>query len=393
MNRTVWIIAGETSGDAYGAGLACELRKLDPDITVRGMGGQAMAAVGVDILIDSTELGVVGLVEVMRHLPMFRRIFYDLLSRALRERPAAVVLIDYPGFNLRFARRLHKAGISVVYYVSPQVWAWGKRRIPKIARMVDKMLVIFPFEPGVYAGTGLDVEFVGHPLIGILAETRRAPVERCPDTVVLLPGSRTNELRRILPVMLGAVRLLRQRRPELNFAMPLPRPALVSQARATIQAFEERFGGELAIEVDCGNAREWLRRGAAGLAASGTVTVEAAILGLPLVVVYRVNWLTYQLARHLIDVPFITMVNLVCRRLVFEEFIQSQATPENAAAALEAILPDGPRRSEVETGMRDLVVALGGGGNASSRAAEALFQFLESGPDADDDRIVRLDAD
>ncbi len=389
MNRTVWIIAGETSGDAYGAGLACELRRLDPEITLRGMGGQAMAAVGVDILVDSTELGVVGLVEVMRHLPRFRRIFYDLLERALRERPAAVVLIDYPGFNLRFARRLWKADIPVVYYVSPQVWAWGKRRVPMIARMVSKMLVIFPFEPGVYAGTGLDVEFVGHPLIGILDAVRRAPIERSPNTVVLLPGSRTNELRRILPVMLGAVDLLRQRRPELRFAAPLPRPALAEQARALIRTFERRRGRDLGIEVSDGNAREWLRRGAAGLAASGTVTVEAAILGLPLVVVYRVNWLTYQLARRLVDVPFITMVNLVCRRLVFEEFIQSQATPENAAAALEAILPDGPRRSEVEAGMRDLVVALGGGGNASSRAAEALFRFLESGPDADE-QVLRL---
>jgi len=360
MKRTVWIIAGETSGDVYGAGLACELRKLDPEIAVAGMGGRAMADAGVEILVDSTELGVVGIVEVLRHIGTFRRIFYQLLDRAVRERPDAVVLIDYPGFNLRFARRLKGVGIPVVYYVSPQVWAWGKRRIPRIAETVDKMLVLFPFEPEVYAGTGLDVEFVGHPMVGILDEVRQEPIDRAGDTVVLLPGSRVNELRRILPVLLKTARVLWKEHPELRFIASLPRPALAEQAGAMVERFRSRHADSPEIAVSSGETRIWLRRAAAGLAASGTVTVEAAILGLPVVVVYRLNWFTYQLARFLVKVPYITIANLVCRRLIFEEFIQGQATPENVASALEAILPDGSRRAEVEAGMRGFVAALGG---------------------------------
>jgi len=373
----VWIIAGEASGDRYGARLAIELQLARPGIMLAGMGGAQMRAAGVNLLVDSSDLGVVGFVEVLRHLPTFHQVFYTLLREADRQRPDAVVLIDYPGFNLRFARRLRRMGIPVIYYVSPQVWAWGRRRVPRIAEWVDKMLVIFPFEPAVYSGVGLDVEFVGHPLLSILDESVDPDVHRSENEVVLLPGSRTVEIRRILPVMLQTASMLQEQNPDLKFVISLPdrsQAELAEQIRA--RAARTKRAPEN-LEISHGRTLYWLQRGAAGLAASGTVTVEAAILGLPLVVTYRVNWITYLLARCVVRVPYITMVNLVLNRLVFEEFIQSQAKPPVLAEALAAILPGGGRRAEVEAGMRELRAALGGGGNASARAAHAILKFLD----------------
>ena len=374
----VWIVAGESSGDMYGARLAHELRHLTPTLELKGMGGEAMREAGVELLVDSTELGIVGFVEVLRHIPKFLGLFRSLVSQAVQEHPDAVVLIDYPGFNLRFARRLRAAGIRVVYYVSPQVWAWGHRRIPKIARIVDKMLVIFPFEPAVYAHTHLDVEFVGHPLVGILAE-KRLQAPRQADTVLLLPGSRGNEVRRLLPVMLETARLLHAEGAGLRFVIPTPRAEIASLARGLLEAARAEGRGDMPpTEVVVGETTDWLQRAAAGIAASGTVTVEAAILGLPLVVAYRLNWLTYRLARLLVKVRFVTMVNLVCDSMVFEEFLQDEATPQNLAEALAAVLPGGARHAGVLQRADEAVSALAGQGDASRRAAKAILRCLDA---------------
>ena len=360
----------------YGARLARQLRELEPGVELKGMGGEAMREAGVELLADSTELGIVGFVEVVRHLPMLLRLFRGLVSRAIREHPDAVVLIDYPGFNLRFARRLRAAGIRVVYYVSPQVWAWGRRRIPKIAGTVDKMLVIFPFEPGVYAQTHLDVEFVGHPLVAILGE-KRLQTSRDAETVLLLPGSRESEVRRLLPVMLETARLLHAEGVGLRFVVPAPRAEIAALARELLGAARARGGGDLPpVDVVTGETTDWLQRAAAGIAASGTVTVEAAVLGLPLVVAYRLNWLTYRLARMLVKVRFVTMVNLVCDSMVFEEFLQDEATPQNLGEALAAILPGGARRAGVLQKAEEAVSALAGQGDGSRRAAKAILRCL-----------------
>ena len=176
----VWIIAGESSGDLYGARISRELKKISPDIDISGMGGEEMKKEGLELMVDSTELGVVGIIEVIKIYPTFKRIFNMLVDEAGKQRPDAVVMIDYPGFNLRYAKKLHALGIPVIYYVSPQVWAWGKKRIPEIARIVKKMMVIFPFETKTYDGTDLDVEFVGHPLAELLSEvTHRAALKDC----------------------------------------------------------------------------------------------------------------------------------------------------------------------------------------------------------------------
>ncbi len=371
---TIWIFAGESSGDAYGARLACELRTLAPELCLRGMGGMAMREAGVELMVDSTDLAVVGFVEVVRHLPTFYRIFHDLVSRAQDERPDCVVLIDYPGFNLRFAAKMHGLGIRVVYYVSPQVWAWGKRRIPRIARIVDKMLVIFPFEPEVFAGTGLDVEFVGHPLIEILNALRDPELARDQQTLLLLPGSRVAEIEKLLPSMLQTVSRLHRQHPAMRYVISAPSQALAERIKALVEKGGDAGLSLPAIPIAVGRTRHWLQQATAGLAASGTVTIEAAILGLPLVVVYRVNSFTYWLARMLVNIPFFTMVNVVVGRLVYEEFLQGQVCPTVLVPAVEAILPGGARRALVEQGMAECLGALGGNHDIARRTAEQVLK-------------------
>ncbi len=368
---TIWIMAGETSGDGYGARLAHELRALCPEACLKGMGGPAMRDAGVEILVDSSELGVMGFAEVFRLLPLFIRLFRSLVRQAAAERPDTVVLIDYPGFNLRFARKMHDLGIRVVYYVSPQVWAWKKGRIPKIATWVDRLLTIFPFEPEVYDGTGLDVQFVGHPLLEVLAEERDATIVRDPHTVLLLPGSRRGELDRLLPTIAETAYRLGQERPQLRFVMPLPRPGIADYARDLLAKLPRQPD----IQIEIGNSRRWMQQAGTGIAASGTVTVEAAILGLPLVSVYRLHWLTYLLAVVIVKLPYFTMVNLIAGRQVFPELLQAELTPDNVLSALRPLLPDGSRRQEVEAGMEEVVNALGGTRPASRRAAECVLEI------------------
>ena len=377
-----WIIAGESSGDSYGARLAAALMDLAPDCRVRGMGGDAMREAGVDIMVDSTDLAVVGFIEVLKHLRTFRQIFNDLVRRARDDRPDAVVLIDYPGFNVRLATKLHAMGITVVYYVSPQVWAWGKRRIPKLARCVDKMLVIFPFEPTVFQHTDLDVAFVGHPLVDILEEYRDPAVRRDPNTVALLPGSRSGEIDRLLEPLLRIAAWLAQRHRQLTFVLPVPNRHLQARVSERIVELRQACDDIPAVEVMTGQTRKCLQRADVGIAASGTVTVEAAIFGLPLVVVYKLHPVTYWLARLLVKIPHFTMVNLVRHRLVYEEFLQGAVTAERVGRAVEAIMRGGARRAEVESEMAAAVRALGGRTNACRQAAEAVLAAAERNDDS-----------
>ncbi|MFT5130884.1 MAG: lipid-A-disaccharide synthase [Rhodothermales bacterium] len=366
---TIWIFAGEASGDLYGARLACELRKLEPELAIRGMGSSEMAAAEVDILVDSTELGVVGFIEVLKHYPMFRRLFWGLVRQAEKERPDLVVLIDYPGFNLRFAKEMKKRGIPVLYYISPQVWAWGKKRVPEIAELVERMLVIFPFETDVYKAVDLDARFVGHPLVDIMREKVDETLTRDPNLVLLLPGSRRSEVDRLLLPIVDTARRLHAQRPELRFVISAPRPAI----RQRIEGMLGTHG--LPIEIDAGSTERWMQKASAGIAASGTVTVQAAILGLPLVVVYRMNPLTHWMAMRLINVPYITMVNLVADQLVFQEFVQHLDAQELADALL-AILPEGARHAEVLAGIERCVSRLQTDCDASVTAAAAVHDSL-----------------
>ncbi len=372
--KTIWIVAGESSGDLYGAHLAAELKRQRPDVTVRGMGSNAMRAAGVEILVDSSELGVVGFVEVLKHLRMFLRLFDRLVARAAAERPDAVVLIDYPGFNLRFAKQMRRRGIPVIYYISPQVWAWGKKRIPAIARDVTRMLVIFPFEPQVYAGTGLDVRFVGHPLKQILAARRDLALKRDPDTILLLPGSRNSELDRLLAPFTETAAWLKARNSRLKFVLAAPNERIAGIVEKKLAALNAE---RVEIEIVTGRTQEWMQRAACGLAASGTVTMECAMLGLPLVVAYRMNPVTVFLGRLLVKLRYFTIVNLVADRCIFQEFLQGDVCPKVLGPALEAILPGGARRAEVDSGMSEAVAKLGEHTDASALAAAAVLEVAD----------------
>lgn len=376
-DRRIWILAGEPSGDRYGAELAEALLRREPSLCVRGMGAKNMRDAGVELLVDTSDLAVVGFVEALRHLPRFLSAFRGLVRQAKRERPDAVVLIDNPGFNLRLAKKLHKLGIPVLYYVCPQVWAWGKRRIPKMARTIDRLLTIFPFEPDIFADTALDVRFVGHPLVDILAEYQAAEAVRDPATILLLPGSRASEIESLLPDFLRAADLLHARHRSLRFVVCVP-PGHSAELAINIAARHRADTVPPApVDVEPGNALHWMQRAAAGLAASGTVTLEAAIMGLPLVTSYRLNPMTYQWVKRLVKLPYFTIVNLVAEQPVFAEYLQDDVQPQKLADGLEQILPGGPRRTATLTGMAEAVKRLGPGCNVAEKVAESVLEVAD----------------
>ena len=378
--KKIWIISGESSGDIYGANLARELKRIaaanGEELELSGMGGARMIAAGVNVLVDSTELGVMGVFEVSKLLFTFIRIFFKLLKAAKSERPDAVVLIDYPGFNLRFAKALYKAKIPVVWYVSPQVWVWGKKRKPILARVCSKMLVIFPFETEVYADTRLAAEFVGHPLIDLVAARTDPSIKRDGDTVLLLPGSRKMEIERLLPPMLESVAKLGKKHPNLKFHLAAPREKIAAMCRKMLEKFRRRPDMP-EVEISTGDTGYWLQRAGSGIASSGTVTVEAAIAGLPLVVGYKLNFFTLFLAWILVKLyrGFFTMTNIIANREVFQEFLQWSFSPKHIVPALEAILPGGSRRAEVEAGMTEVRESLSARSvNAARQAALSCWE-------------------
>ena len=388
--KKIWIISGEESGDIYGANLARELRRLaaenGEELKLSGMGGARMIAAGVDVLVDATELGVIGIFEITSKLFTFIRIYFQLIREAKKERPDAVIMIDYPGLNLRLAKALHKAGIPVVWYVSPQIWVWNKRRKPILAEVCTKMLVIFPFEVDVYADTELETEFVGHPLIDIVRERTDPAIRRDADTVLLLPGSRKMEIERLLPPMLATVAQLKLRHPELKFHISAPRERIAELCRRGIAKFRRRNPGAPEVELSIGDTGFWLQRAVAGIAASGTVTVEAAIAGLPLVTGYRLHSFTLLLAAGLVKLyrGFFVMVNIIAGREIFKEFLQWRFAPKNLVPALEEILPGGSRRAEVEAGMTEVRNALSArSGNAARQAALSCWEAAVSGKAAE----------
>ena len=383
MNKNIWILAGEASGDLYGAKLAAELRTLAAEqgstVRIAGMGGPEMSRAGIDIRVDSTELGVVGVIEVVKHLLLFIRIFFRLVGQARRERPDAVVLIDYPGFNLLFALMMYRSRIPVVWYVCPHLWVWGKWRLPVLAKICRKMLVIFPFEVEVFSRTRLEVEFVGHPLIDIVGGRKDPSIRRNPDEFLLLPGSRTMEINYLLYPMLDTVRELSPRHPRLRFHLSAPRQKIADLCRLRCEKYRERHPELPEIEISCGDIGIWQQRAGTGLAASGTVTVESAIAGLPLVVGYKLNWITILLASLVVRLyrGFFTMVNIIANRVIFQEFLQHRFCAKNLVPAVEAILPGGSRREEVERGMDEVRSLLSPSSSSAARqAAEACWNVV-----------------
>lgn len=374
MSSSLYLVAGEVSGDAHGGALLAALRERRPGLTFHGRGGPRMRALAGDTVEDwCDQSAVVGLWEVLKRYGYFKAQFNLALAEIERLAPAAVILIDYPGFNLRIATALRrrKLPLKIIYYISPQVWAWNRGRIPRMARLLDLMLCIFPFEPELYEPAGLKSIFVGHPLLDTLAAEQRAgpPVARCADLVGLFPGSRQREVRKIFPIMLDAARELRRDHPELRFATAAPSERIAAELRKllAIAGWQEED-----CPVGLRNSRVLMREATAGMVASGTATVEAASLGMPLVIVYKVAPLTYWVGRAVVRVPYLGMINLLAGREIAHEFLQHQARPAEIAAATRELLENSGARATQLAELRAVVERLGGGG-ADRRAAEAIL--------------------
>lgn len=378
----VFVSAGDASGEQHAAALVAALRARDPGLRVRGLGGPAMAAAGVGIVASQDDLAVGGLVEVLRDLGRivgaWRRV-----TRALREaRPELLVLVDSPDFNIPLARRAKRLGIPVLYYISPQVWAWRRGRIRKIARRVDRMAVIFPFERDVYAGTDLPVDFVGHPLVERVAAWRDAHsredcrrsvgVESERPLVALLPGSRRNEVRDTLPLQLQVAVAVHARDPRIRFAVAVAPSIPRAVVDAALQ--EARLPSLLELSVHEDRTYQVVRAADAALAKPGTITVEVALLGTPLVVAARAHPFTAFLMRRLVKVPSFTMPNLIAGAPFVPEFLQGDARPEAIADALMDVLR-GPGRALQQSRLAEVQKQLGSGG-AADRAAAIAWEMM-----------------
>lgn len=364
------VVAGEASGDLHAAGVVRELRTLDPSLEVFGFGGDLLEAEEVRILHHVRELGIVGLFNVIRHLGMFRVVFGELLAEIRRQKPDVVLLVDYPDFNLRVAAKVKAMGIPVVYFISPQVWAWRKRRVHAIARNVNHMLVLFPFEVDFYRRYGVEATYVGHPLLEQLEHVRRE--DRVPDgtepvRIALMPGSRKMEIEALLPDMLDAVSLMSRSRQVDAFIIRAP-----TISEESIRTSMREKGLELRVMKQDGGRS--LAAADIALSSSGTATLEAAIIGVPVVVMYRLNRPTFALARLLVDLPHFSLVNIVAGRQIVPELIQKKVNGRQIAEAAEDLLrPE--RYGEVVAELRRVRKLLGETGS-SMRAAEKIYRLV-----------------
>ena len=382
MTRPLRILlsAGEASGDRLGAGLARALRARRPDVELLGMGGDEMADAGVRLVEHASRVAVVGIVEVLAHLPALRAAMRRLLEAIDRERPDLIVPVDFPDFNLRLAARARSRGVPVVYFVSPQVWAWRRGRVRRIRELVRRMLVLFPFEAAFYETEGVPVTLVGHPIVESAADgppreeiLRRLGLDPDRRVVGLLPGSRRGEVARLLPPMLGAARLLDATGPPIQFLIPRAQTVPPGQVESLVREL-----GPREIRVHAGDYPSVLRACDAAAVASGTATLDAALAGLPMVVVYRMTPLTYLVGRRLVRVDHVALANLVAGRRVVPELIQGACTKERIAAELRLFLDDPGRAAEVRRGLTDVRRLLGAPG-AYDRAADAVLGELGPG--------------
>ncbi len=364
------MVAGELSGDAHGAGLLRSLRPLVPDLEVMGVGGPKMAEVAGSGLRDWVEnAAVMGVWEVLKHYGWFKERFAEMLAELKVFQPEVLLLIDYPGFNLRFAEAVRREcpTTKIVYYISPQVWAWHKGRVPKMVRLLDEMLCLFPFEQPIFQKAGLKTTFVGHPLVDLLEEDRLAESARDEHLVGLFPGSREREVARLFPMMIETSKRLSLWKPEIRFEVPAASPKLAEQIRGLLRS----AGAEGRIEVTDGGSHLLMQRACCGVIASGTATLEAAYFGLPYCLVYGVAWSTYVLGRLLVKIDHIGLVNILAGELVVEEFIQADADPALVTRSLRGFLEDPAKREALRARLAETTAKLGPPG-AHERAAKAV---------------------
>ncbi|MBI3999136.1 MAG: lipid-A-disaccharide synthase [Candidatus Omnitrophica bacterium] len=377
--KKLFLIAGEASGDFQGAHLVRELKKLNPNLICRGLGGSLMAEEGVELLYDLTKEAVLGVGDVLRKYFFFRSIFAKALREVETFKPDAIILIDYPGFNLRFAKKINRR-IPIIYYISPQIWAWGKRRIYTIRRTIDHMIVLFKFEAKLYQKAGIPVTWVGHPLIDLKqpSKTRlELRAEWLPKASVqtkivgLFPGSRETEVRRILPDMLQVAKRIYARTPHVQF--------LLSESDTLSPRLYEKVLSSMRPSYPIQSIRnrsyDLLYASDFAMVSSGTATLEAALALTPFVILYKTAWSTFFLAQKLIQIPYIGLVNVVAGRKIVPEFIQYEIRPETIAQEANYLLEHQDLREKMILDLKAAQTNLGESG-AAGRAAQAVNKFL-----------------
>lgn len=361
----------------YGAGIVREIQSLDTQAVFIGMGGPGMRAAGVETVVDANEMAVVGLVEVVAHFPVIARAFTRLKNILLTEPPQLLILIDYPDFNLRLAKVARKAGVKVLYFISPQVWAWRAGRVKKIGRLVDHMAVLFPFEVPYYEREHVPVTFVGHPLLDMVhpSMTKAAAMDRFSldgnkPVIGLFPGSRRSEIKGLFPVILQSARLLKERYPHAQFILPLAS----SLKREELQPAIDASG--LHITVVANATHDVIQVCDAIVTVSGTVTMEIAILGVPMVIIYKVSPFTYAVGKRLIKVDHIGICNIVAGARVVKELIQHEAEPDTIAVEIATILDDRAYAAKIRRDLSTIPEKLGNGG-ALRRVAQLALCLIQ----------------
>ena len=390
-SKTLYFVAGEVSADNHGAALMRSLRELDRELKFVGRGGSQMKKIaGEQFKNWIAEAAVLGLWEVIRKYGYFRRQFRETLQEIWDSKPEAVILIDYPGFNLRLAHALRRQAPrqKIIYYISPQLWAWNRERIKRMAQSVDLVLCIFPFETDLYNQAGLRAAFVGHPMIERL-RARKIATERDPNLIGLFPGSRPREVRKIFPVMLKAARELRKHNHNLRFEVAAASEQLAQEickllaTKSLLPSTREqgRVNGrmqEAAIQVKVDETPAIMQQAWAGIIASGSATLEAAYFRLPSVLIYKVSWLTYLAARLVVNVKYLGMPNVLADKEVIPEFIQHRAMPSAIVRAVQPLIDKANARERMISEF-DLIVPKLGGGGASDKAARAIIEELNEG--------------
>jgi lipid-A-disaccharide synthase len=373
------IVAGEASGDAHGAKLVRAMRRQRPDLRFIGIGGPQLRAADVEVRIDAHTLSVVGITEVVTKLPLLLRAAADAKGLMAADRPKLLILIDFPDFNLHLAAHAKRLGIPVLYFISPQIWAWRPGRVRRIKRLVDHMAVILPFEERFYQAHGVPVTYVGHPLMDgeptSLPMTDRGGAAAGSITISLLPGSRDREVEKHLPVLLGAAERLWQQYPQARLLVSCAPTIDAGQVIAPVEALTRRWP-KLSMEVVCEDVHTLFARSTLSIAASGTVTLQAALCGTPTIIIYRISALSYRLGKLLIRVKHIGLANLIAGRTIMPELIQADASPEKIAAAADLLLKSPSRMKKMRADLMAVRQLLGSGG-ASQRVAGIALGLLD----------------
>lgn len=378
QKKNILIVAGEASGDLHASDLIREIKKLNPEINFFGLGGMNMQREGVDLCFNIVELAVIGLFEVLKNLKKFKQIFNALLKRIDLENPSLAILVDYPGFNLRLARELKKRKIPIVYYVSPQVWAWGKNRINIIRNLVDRIIVFFKFEEALYKEHGVPVSFVGYPLLDRINSSmskeeifKKLGVRPAKFTVALAPGSREKEVKTILPIMLDTAALLYKELSDIKFLI-LRSPTVKEELFNKILS---RYKSPIYILNNM--TYEGLSASDLAMVASGTATLETAIMAIPMVIIYKVSFLSWLYLRKAIKIPDIGMVNIIARQRIVPEFIQYDARPKKIASYIKEALTNPERLDKIKKLLLQVKQGLGEK-QAARRAANVILERLNA---------------